>query len=76
MKKTRHTYLTVRCEVTILPACDCSTMPGPIRGHRKNRRGRGGGTKNHDLVGGKNMASGRGTTSRDREREGVGRGNF
>ncbi len=45
MKKTRHTYLTVRCEVTILPACDCSTMPGPIRGHRKNRRGRGGGPK-------------------------------
>ncbi len=43
-----------------------------IRGHGKNRRE--GGTKNRDRVRGKNMASGRGTTSRDRE--GVGRGDF
>ncbi len=43
-----------------------------IRGHRKNRREVG--TKNCDRVGGKNMASGRGTTSWDRE--GVGRGNI
>ncbi len=43
-----------------------------IRGHRKYRRE--GGTKNRDRVGGKNMASGRGTNLWDRE--GVGRGNF
>ncbi len=36
-----------------------------IRGHRKYRRE--GGNKNCDRVGGKNMASGRGTNSWDRE---------
>ncbi len=47
-------------------------FPLTIRGHRKYRRE--GGTKNRDRVGGKNMASGRGTNSWDRE--GVVRGNF
>ncbi len=43
-----------------------------LRGHRKNCRE--GGTKKCDRVGGKNKASGRGTTSWDRE--GLGRGNI
>ncbi len=44
----------------------------PIRGHRKNRRE--GRTETCDRVGGKNMASGSGTTWKNRE--GVGRENF
>ncbi len=46
--------------------------PAGLRAHRKNRRE--GGNKHRESAGGKNMASGRGTTSGDRE--GVGRGTF
>ncbi len=47
-------------------------LPIPVRGHRKNRWEEE--PKICDKVGGKNIASGRGTTLWDREK--VGRGNF